>query len=1647
MKLMTRLRNLNRSVLVGLIIALLVMEAGLVWVGWRALQPRQQIAVRVPTPVREAPTRPGTTEVVTTPEPLQTPVVHPVVRQPGPLVAQGDLAAVARLFDAEEAMSFVETLADPAWGGRLPGSPGSDAAAEYIADRFEEYGLQPAGTDGYFQPFFAPYAQITAVPTFVVTTSAGTVFDDFTFREDFAFWWGGYAGGGVADGRVFWVNKGRHEDYRGLDVSGEIVFCQFSYQDLEEILRQAIEHDASGLILLTENETRISMRRTYREAAYLPESLPTLLVLPEVGEALLEGSGYSLQDLSLLYKALPLPTTAHFEIAMDEPGETEVRNVLGVLPGADPDLRDQVLIIGAHYDHLGTDPNGDIYVGANDDASGVAVVLETARTWQEAGFTPDCTVLFAAWDSEEQGLLGSRHYVENPRYPLTATIGMIQLDMVGLASEGIMTLDGYDNVVGQQLRASARLFDVPTRQSAIRGRSDHEPFLKANVPAALLIWDDANVPYYHTPRDTPDTLQPFRLQQAGAMTSHAAMALCNVMPRLRQLAARQVEAIRAGDVDGYVSTLDPEDQTLVQMERDWLASRPVEAREAFTATVSALEVGGDSARADVSIGTEQNGRRTVIATYRIQFVRRGTDWYTAGPAMETITTSHIAAHFLSTGEGDPEWVQLLNNAYTSLSPLLGLPESAPVTITVYPPRSALQWLAGPGEGETGSPIPGLHVARTESPTATAVSLVLNALGLPPNRGDWLRVGLDEWAQTVSDEEARRQQAMQFTPALNSAISSAAVLTQTASQFTSSDVATAWAMFKHLIETYGGEGVARLCQAWGETGTQEGAFAALGTTPQAFAADWEAAVLRPLVEARRGIGALLRQREEAVLSGDKAAFLATVNPKDAVFLAEEEHWFDGLAEHPVESYTLDARVLEIDESGALARLEMVAKLADTAREIRSEYDARLLRLDTRWVLAGPDWKTEEGEHFVVRYTHATTETVRAVLEAAEQAYAQITADLEHTPADRTEIKLYQDDNALQASILLSLPDWVLGWYEPGEAIKLSPRALPVKVQTRQWDPEQKQWIETEPFLTEAARQLRATIAHEFTHKVLFDLGVNLGWFHEGVAIFESLRVTPERAAALKMRYVSEVREAQRLRQLFDWADMPEYDEVDENQVALFYGQSWMLVDEFVRQFGMDALNRLIRSMAAGRGFQQAFVAAAGMPFSEWEAWWEEAVRLGGVPAELIRWAQGFDAARALDIVERLASPDYAGRRTGSPQAAEAARWIAEQMELYNLQPGAPDGTFFQAVPVPYTALTAIPTLRLENPDTGETMSLTYQETFREAIGGHAGGGEVDAPVVWLPNGYQEEMMLGGRIVLKRQEGDVAEEARLAYEHGAGGLILVMQDAYTNMQERTLFVAEPAADTIPVVEIVEETWRGIIKLAGLTTQEALNAPPALMLQLKVQLAVPYEPLQTATAFNVIGVIPGTQPDAQPLVIAAHYDGVGDLPDGTAYPGANKNASGVAVMLDVARVLRESGYRPTNPIYFIAWGAEEALFASARHYADQPAVPLDRTMGLLELDTVGAARSYYLDLEGNKDHEGELLFNLELAADLLQRRVSPTIYKGNNTHAILRARGVPSILLYWPRTDDIHTPQDTPDTLDPHKLTTTGEVVALAAMMLTR
>ena len=182
--------------------------------------------------------------------------------------------------------------------------------------------------------------------------------------------------------------------------------------------------------------------------------------------------------------------------------EIETMNVIGVLKGTS----DKHVVIGAHMDHLGLDGDGDAYNGADDNASGTTAILELAEAFGKSDAKPKDTIVFIAFNAEELGLLGSKHYVNNPLLPLDDCKLMINLDMVGRLRGTTVTAQG-----GNLSRSVTQLVDklddnypFDVNITAAGNRSDHAPFNWNGVP--VLFFHTGTHPQYHRTTDDPDLI-------------------------------------------------------------------------------------------------------------------------------------------------------------------------------------------------------------------------------------------------------------------------------------------------------------------------------------------------------------------------------------------------------------------------------------------------------------------------------------------------------------------------------------------------------------------------------------------------------------------------------------------------------------------------------------------------------------------------------------------------------------------------------------------------------------------------------------------------------------------------------------------------------------------------------------------------------------------------------------------------------------------------------------------------------------------------------------------------------------------------------------------------------------------------------------
>ncbi len=449
-------------------------------------------------------------------------------------ISQPDgLAAEKVTFSAAAYVDHVKRLAADEWGGRGPGQPGIEHAAEYIADVFKQAGLEPAGADGtYFQEFEVNRGKLLdrEAAKFVVEGvdaewKVGEQWIPFPFSAE-----------GEVEGPVAFVGYGieadRHEynDYKDFDARGKILLmmryepkaedpeAEFggstpsSFSMFVRKARWAANHEAKAVIIVNppnrdpEKDELYEFSESARGQTY---ALPMIHVKREVAEALLKKAGApTLAELAGQIDETRKPVSRDLEgvqariVSGVSQRKITTRNVLGMLKG--DGSTDEVIVIGAHYDHLGTSGEGDkavIYNGADDNASGTAGVLELARAYGQQP-RPRRNILFMTFSAEEMGLLGSKHFVDNPTIDLSRIKFMMNLDMIGrydpekFQMHGIETSEAFPELVAKHAGEAA----VNYRQASdMFGRSDHASFYRKGIP--VLFPFTGLHPQYHQPED------------------------------------------------------------------------------------------------------------------------------------------------------------------------------------------------------------------------------------------------------------------------------------------------------------------------------------------------------------------------------------------------------------------------------------------------------------------------------------------------------------------------------------------------------------------------------------------------------------------------------------------------------------------------------------------------------------------------------------------------------------------------------------------------------------------------------------------------------------------------------------------------------------------------------------------------------------------------------------------------------------------------------------------------------------------------------------------------------------------------------------------------------------------------------------------
>jgi len=419
----------------------------------------------------------------------------------------------------------VKDLTAPEMDGRRSGTAGGDRAARQIADWLAAAGLRPGGDQGSYLQTFVLETSARPGPASSLELLGPTPRRFETGREWIAH--GGSLAGEVS-GEVVFVGYGaeipdaKYDDYAGVDVRGKIALAldgapsslgNARVSRLDKLI--AAKRRGAAALLVAGGELP-SAEKTSIEVGLVSGALTR-----EAADAVLAPAGRTTADAANALAAArgPAPfatgTRAHVRV---EKVTDEVRaaNVIGVLPGTDPALASETVVVGAHYDHLGR-ADGVVYPGADDNASGTAVVLGLARAFAAAGGTRR-TLVFTLFGAEELGLIGSRHYVNRPIAPLDRTVAMVNFDMVGRLQGRSLNVGGGDSGsrLGTLVSDAAQLEGVTLEvHGSPYGPSDHSRFYSAGVP--VLFFYTGGHSDYHRPSDTADKIDAAGMARVAAV--------------------------------------------------------------------------------------------------------------------------------------------------------------------------------------------------------------------------------------------------------------------------------------------------------------------------------------------------------------------------------------------------------------------------------------------------------------------------------------------------------------------------------------------------------------------------------------------------------------------------------------------------------------------------------------------------------------------------------------------------------------------------------------------------------------------------------------------------------------------------------------------------------------------------------------------------------------------------------------------------------------------------------------------------------------------------------------------------------------------------------------------------------------------------
>ncbi len=458
-----------------------------------------------------------------------------------------------------ETTAHINFLASDELQGRRTGAPGNFVAARYIAEQFRAYGVQPLPNA---QDFFQLWPLESVVPPSGAVLTVGK--QAYEYRKDFILLSGKalqFKGNAVFAGHGWVDATSGHDDYKGLDVKGKVVFAASGLPDDNNLMTAF--NSASTKQKLAEERGAVALIELYRLGFPWPFALQFFgRPSHRIGEENPQSTGnlpYGwLKEKGNDPIAALVKGTAQKVILSSSGGSHStqlVTNVVGVIEGTDPVLKNEYVLLSAHFDHVGTGQDGggaftaedSIFNGARDNAFGTTALLAAARVLAQN--PPKRSVILLACNGEEMGLLGSKYYADHPLVPLQQTIFNLNADGAGYNDTEHVSVVGFGRTGTDELLIQAaedfglKILPNPMPEQNLYDRSDNASFAAKGVPSVCIspgitAFDQQLMRYYHQTADHADSIDMAYLHK-----------YCQTFARMARLLADspQLPTWKAGD--------------------------------------------------------------------------------------------------------------------------------------------------------------------------------------------------------------------------------------------------------------------------------------------------------------------------------------------------------------------------------------------------------------------------------------------------------------------------------------------------------------------------------------------------------------------------------------------------------------------------------------------------------------------------------------------------------------------------------------------------------------------------------------------------------------------------------------------------------------------------------------------------------------------------------------------------------------------------------------------------------------------------------------------------------------------------------------------------------------------------------------------